>query len=290
MEETSTSVKQGTSTSVNQPLSNWFLYHQKILDSSPCHDESLHPEENETEENWSGHLVAESRGRGWTLLQPSSITHQPQPQLCPPNLHYQSLANSDGIQPKSHGEFQPCTLQHVKGSPPKSPPTLGQEVPTTQGLWKKFLVAVQLVSSEKIPSGQDGCANFPAYKENTSTNPGYSNPPQKVYWMVIPLSIEGRMFPSTCSLPRISSVLLICAVAVRTTSWRKAIQIIACRIFSGIHFSPSHRKIDHFSCSCYGVLFELRGITKQIPKQHNQHQNHQLPHLTWDLDQLRRSR
>ena len=128
------------------------------------------------------------------------------------------------------------------------------------------------LSSEKIPSGQHGCPNFPAYKENTSTNPGYSNPPQKVYWMVIPLSIEGRMFPSTSSLPRMSSVLLICAVAVRTTSWRKAIQIIACRIFSGIHFSPSHRKIDHFSCSCYGVLFELRGITKQIPKQHNHHQ------------------
>ena len=65
------------------------------------------------------------------------------------------------------------------------------------------------------------------------------------------------MFPSTCPLQRMSSVLLICAVAVRTTSLRKAIQIIACA--SGIHFPPSHRKMDHFSCNSYGILFELPG-------------------------------
>ena len=192
MEETSTSVKNNQHLSENHtlledpPFRNWFLYHQKIMGfirfipmswwmiTVPSWRKTRH------QEIWIGHLVAES-GRGWTRLQPGSITHQqPQPQLCPPNLHHQSLACAVVASNPPNPMVNSTSAQfHIR------PPALGQEVPTTQGLWKKFLVAVRCLAP---------CANSPSLQRKYIYKSWIFQPRPESLLLdgkVIPLSIEG---------------------------------------------------------------------------------------------------
>lgn len=87
---------------------------------------------------------------------------------------------SGGIQPpKSHGEFHLCTVSH------QAPPPWDRKSQRHKVFGKSSWWLYAVLPPVQIPQ---------AYKENTSTNPGYSNPAPESLLLdgkVIPLSIEG---------------------------------------------------------------------------------------------------